>query len=245
MSRFVIRFDDVCPGMAWTRFQPFLDFFDLHPQVKPLLGVVPENRDRKLDVAPRRADFWDLAREWHARGWTLAQHGTTHEYSQPGGGLLAVGTKSEFTGLTLQAQKDRLARGQAILKDEGVWQPCFMAPSHSFDLNTLRALRELGFEAVTDGYGLYPYEVEGLTLVPQLFSTPIHIGFGVYTVCLHVNSMSDDRIAATLRFMARHTGRLISFDAARHTPAPRLLGTAARAASSAALRTLRSARRGG
>ncbi|MGM9484166.1 DUF2334 domain-containing protein [Roseateles sp. NT4] len=244
MSRFVIRFDDVCPGMAWARFQPFLDFFDRHPGVKPLLGVVPDNRDAKLDVAPPRTDFWDLARQWHARGWTLAQHGTTHEYSQPGGGLLGVGTKSEFTGLPLQAQKERLARGKAILEREGVWQPCFMAPSHSFDDNTLRALRELGFEAVTDGYGMYPYDIEGITLVPQLFSTPMHLGFGVYTLCLHVNSMSDDRIAKTLSFMTQHTDRLIGFNEARRARAPRLLSSAARAVSSSALRALRNARRG-
>ncbi len=245
MSRFVIRFDDVCPGMAWSRFQPFLDFFDRHPQVMPLLGVVPDNRDPKLDVAPPRADFWDLVRQWHARGWTLAQHGTTHEYNQPGGGLLGVGTKSEFAGLPLDAQRERLARGQAILKREGVWQPCFMAPSHSFDHNTLRALHGLGFEAVTDGYGLYPYELEGITLVPQLFSTPIHLGFGIYTLCLHVNSMSDARLAATLRFMTHNVSRLIGFDQARRARAPRLLAPAARAISSSALRALRQARQGG
>lgn len=245
MSRFVIRFDDVCPGMAWARFQPFLDFFERQPQVKPLLGVVPDNRDPKLDVAPPRADFWDLARQWHARGWTLAQHGTTHEYSQPGGGLLGIGRKSEFAGLPLDVQRERLARGQSILKREGVWQPCFMAPSHSFDGNTLRALRELGFEAITDGYGLYPYELEGITLVPQLFSTPVHVGVGVYTLCLHVNSMSDERLAATLRFMEQHTDRLIGFDEARHTPAPSLLAPVARALSSGALRTVRRVRRGG
>lgn len=123
-------------------------------------------------------------------------------------------------------------------------QPHTSAPSHSFDRNTLVALRELGFEAVTDGYGLYPYGLEGLTLVPQLFSTPLHAGFGVYTLCLHVNSMSDARLAATLRFMERHTDRLIGFDAARRLRAPSLLAPAARVISSVALRGLRRARRG-
>lgn len=243
MSRFVIRFDDVCPGMAWARFQPFLDFFDRHPQVKPLLGVVPDNRDAKLDVAPQRPDFWDLARQWHARGWALAQHGTTHEYTQPGGGLLGIGRKSEFTGLPLHVQKERLASGQAILKREGVWQPYFMAPSHSFDRNTLRALHELGFEAVTDGYGLYPYEIEGVTLVPQLFSTPLHLGFGVYTLCLHVNSMSEASVASTLDFMVEKLDRLIGFEEARRIRAPHLIAPMARAISSSALRSLRTVRR--
>ncbi|MCK9688358.1 DUF2334 domain-containing protein [Scleromatobacter humisilvae] len=239
MSRFIVRFDDICPGMDWSRFAPFEAFFAAHPRIKPLLGVVPDNRDPKLDVQPRVADFWARVRSWRDQGWTIAQHGYTHVYSRPGGGLLGIGSKSEFTGLPLAEQQRMLAAGQAILQAEGVWQPYFMAPSHSFDLDTLRALRALGFKGVTDGFGVYPYEVEGLTLVPQLLATPRHLGFGLYTICLHTNEMNPQRTDAMLRFMADHEHAFIGFEEALARRAPAGLGAPLRAVTQAALHAAR------
>lgn len=242
MSRFIVRFDDICPAMDWARFAPFEAFFADHPHIKPLLGVVPDNRDPKLDVGPPAADFWDRVRGWRARGWTIAQHGYTHVYSQPGGGLLGIGSKSEFSGLPLPEQQRLLAAGQAILRAEGVWQPYFMAPSHSFDVDTLRALRALGFAAVTDGFGFYPYDLEGLTLVPQLLASPKHLGFGLYTICLHSNVMGAGRVDAMLEFMARNERRFISFEQALTQRALPGLGAPMRALTRSALRAARGAR---
>ena len=239
MSRFIVRFDDICPGMDWARFAPFEAFFADHPRIKPLLGVVPDNRDPKLDIQRPVADFWDRVRRWQDQGWTIAQHGYTHVYSRPGGGLLGIGSKSEFTGLPLAEQQRLLAAGQAILRAERVWQPWFMAPSHSFDLDTLRALRALGFKGVTDGFGLYPYEVEGLTLVPQLLASPRHLGFGLYTICLHSNDMSPQRIDTMLQFMARHEDSFTSAEEALSHRAPPGLGAPLRALTRSALHAAR------
>jgi predicted deacetylase len=209
--RFIARFDDICPGMHWRNFQRFESFFSTESRIKPLLGVVPDNRDPKLAVQAEREDFWDLMRHWRDLGWTLAQHGYTHEYALNDGGMLKVGSKSEFAGLPYADQHKKLAEGQRILQAQGIWQPYFMAPSHSFDRETLRALKCLGFTAITDGYGVYPYELEGLMAVPQLFATPRHFGFGMYTLCLHVNTMSERQIDTTLRFMQANAARFISF----------------------------------
>lgn len=214
MSHFLVRFDDICPGMDWERFAPFERFFAAHPHIKPLLGVVPENRDPKLNVQPPIADFWGRVRRWRDQGWAIAQHGYTHVYTQSGGGLLGIGSKSEFAGLPFAEQHAKLAAGQAILRSEGVWQPYFMAPSHSFDIHTVRALRALGFKRVTDGFGVYPYEIEGLTLVPQLLASPFHLGFGVYTICLHTNEMNSRKIENMLKFMKSNEHRFVGFEEA-------------------------------
>lgn len=229
MSHFIVRFDDICPGMDWDRFAPFEAFFDQHPHIRPLLGVVPDNRDPKLNVQAPVADFWERVRQWQARGWNIAQHGFTHEYTQPGGGLLGIGSKSEFTGLPLSQQQERLAAGQALLKAQGVWQPYFMAPSHSFDRQTLQALRALGFRGVTDGFGLWPYEVEDLVLVPQLLASPRHLGVGVYTICLHSNTMTSGQVQRVLQFMAHNERRFISFEESLALRAPPGLGAPLRA----------------
>lgn len=241
-TRFVIRFDDVTPGMAWSKFAPF-DALAQELNIPYLIGLVPDCRDPALSVEPHRADFWNFVRERVARGWTVAQHGHTHHYVTAERGLLGIGKRSEFAGLPFAEQKEMLATGKDILVREGVWQPVFMAPSHSFDENTLKALDDLGFESLTDGYGFYPYKIRGLLAVPQLFSKPIGFGFGVETVCLHVNTLSVaqiDRQVATLR--ARR-GSIISFPEALKVVAPvPLIAPVVRVASEVALKTFRSLR---
>ena len=42
-----VRLDDITPDMDWERFLKFKELLDRY-QVKPLIGVVPENRDENL-----------------------------------------------------------------------------------------------------------------------------------------------------------------------------------------------------
>lgn len=218
-TQYLIRFDDVTPGMAWTRFQPFEDLAR-ELRLPYLLGVVPECRDVKLMVEPERADFWAWVRRMKLNGATIAQHGFTHLYETRDAGLLRLGSKSEFAGLSYEVQFERLARGKEKMQSEGVWDGIFMAPSHSFDADTVRALRALGFRGLTDGFGFYPYEIEGLKAVPQLFARPVGFGFGVETVCIHVNTLTDQRTKMLIKKLRAHAARIISFDDALRLRAP-------------------------
>lgn len=210
-THYLIRFDDVTPGMAWTRFQPFEDLAR-ELRLPYLLGVVPDCRDVKLMVEPSRLDFWAWVRRMKGQGATIAQHGFTHIYETDRPGLLGIGRKSEFAGLAYQVQYDRLARGKEMMQGEGVWDGVFMAPSHSFDASTIRALKALGFRGITDGFGFFPYEIEGLKAVPQLFARPIGFGIGVETICIHANTLTDERSAMLIeKFRALHS-QIISFD---------------------------------
>jgi predicted deacetylase len=241
-TRFVIRFDDVTLGMAWSKFAPF-DALAQELNIPYLIGVVPDCRDPALSVEPHRADFWDFVRERVARGWTVAQHGHTHHYVTAERGLLGIGKKSEFAGLPFAEQKEKLAAGKDNLVREGVWQPVFMAPSHSFDENTLKALDDLGFESLTDGYGFYPYRIKGLLAVPQLSSKPIGFGFGVETVCLHVNTLSVGQIDRQVATLRARRGSIISFPEALKVVAPvPLIAPVVRVASEVALKTFRRVR---
>ena len=42
-----VRLDDITPDMDWERFYKFKALLDQY-QVKPLIGVVPDNRDELL-----------------------------------------------------------------------------------------------------------------------------------------------------------------------------------------------------
>ena len=241
-TRYLIRFDDVVPGMAWSHFAAFERIADTCA-LPYLIGVVPECRDPKLAVEPARADFWDWVRARKAAGWTVAQHGYQHLYETDARGILGIGRKSEFAGLPYDTQFQKLAAGKAIMQAEHVWSGVFMAPSHSFDENTIKALRALDFTALTDGFGFYPYDLEGLSAVPQLFARPLGLGFGVETICLHVNTMRDDAIERMIEFIGAHRQQIISFDdALTIQPMVPVLSFALRHATSVALRLRRAVR---
>lgn len=237
--QFVLRFDDIAPAMAWSRFDP-IAALARELAIPLLLGVVPDCRDPKLAVEPERADFWDQVRAWRDLGWTIAQHGYTHQYSTAEPGLISANRRSEFAGRSYEDQYALLKAGKDILVAQGVWQPVFMAPAHSFDMLTVRALEALGFEYLTDGYGMYPYRIGQLLAVPQLFASARHAGFGVYTLCQHVNHMSEPQLANLQTLMRAHAPRFVSlYQAAGLRCAVPLVAPACRWITTVALRQFR------
>jgi predicted deacetylase len=218
-SKFILRFDDITPEMAWSKFSAF-DALSRDLNISLLVGVVPHCLDSKLAKEPANADFWDVVRGWVNRGWTIAQHGYTHQYVTKVSGILGITNQSELAGLSYEEQYAKMKAGKDILAQQNVWQPVFMAPSHSFDNITLQVLSDLDFRYLTDGYGVYPYKMGALTAVPQLFATPKHLGFGVYTICLHVNSMTQPEIQKMLCFMREHRKQFISFSDATAISSP-------------------------
>lgn len=210
---YIIRFDDVAPTMNWSNFNSIKNILNSY-NILSVIGVVPLNKDNMLDkqMPISNCEFIRRLCEFKEYGDTIAQHGTYHLYSTKDSGLLDINNSSEFAGHSYDEQLDKLAIGKKILESYGVWQPYFMAPSHSFDLNTLKALKQLGFKAITDGYGFYPYQIEGLTLVPQLVGKPIPlIPFGVQTICLHTNSMSQSALDELIKFIHKNNHQFLDF----------------------------------
>lgn len=216
-ARYILRFDDITPGMAWSKFLPLKQHIE-SLGIRCVLGVVPENRDGKLEVEPTRDDFFELVREWQEKGDTIVQHGAYHVYETPEAGLLGVNPRSEFAGLPYDVQLQKIREGKSILLKQGVWAPYFMAPGHSFDRNTLRALKAEGFVALTDGVGFHPYWVDGIKFIPQLLGRPFPFPFGLVTICLHVNSFDDLKMQRLLRFLDQYRDRFVCFHEVAQAP---------------------------
>ena len=211
MTQYVFRIDDVAPNMGWDRMAALEAVFRSY-DVRPLIGVIPDNRDPVLLALPLfEGNFWDQVRSWVAAGWEVALHGYQHRLDSPSGGILGLNGRGEFAGLDLEVQWDKIRRGLAILDDQGISTRVFMPPAHSFDRATLRALASLGMRSVTDGYALYPYRQEGMVLVPQLLATPRVMPFGVHTFCLHPNLMSNAQIQGIDSFLQRNAQSVVPF----------------------------------
>ena len=211
--KYVIRIDDITPRMNHCNFNILKDALT-SLDIKPIIGVVPDNKDENLNLGDEDKNFWNSMRELKRLGWTIAQHGYRHEYVTRDAGILEINHFSEFSGLGFQEQLTKIQSGKKILQDNDIWEPVFMAPGHSFDKITLAALEESNFNYVTDGFGLYPWQENNLIFIPQVFSSFTSFGFGIYTVCLHINKLSEEQIQLLIKRVKENRKNIISLSEA-------------------------------
>lgn len=211
--RIALRMDDITADMNWGNFLALKELFDRYG-VKPLLGIVPDCRDASLHCQDSREDFWEYMKQLQREGWVLAQHGYDHCYVTEKGGLFPLNRLSEYAGLSLEEQRDKLAEGRRILQEKGINTDIFMAPAHSYDSNTLWALKECGFQYVTDGFGKGPYRRAGLTFLPIAEKKSACFGQkeGYTTLVLHANVMNAQEIGWYEKMLAEHKEKFISYE---------------------------------
>ncbi|MCM1103085.1 MAG: DUF2334 domain-containing protein [Clostridium sp.] len=202
MQQLLIRLDDITPDMDWEKFERLEALFEQYG-IHPIIGVVPDNRDETLHKQEPAEDFWKRIRALTDAGWVIAQHGFTHVYVNRNAGLLGINPFSEFAGLSYQEQYEKLKAGQEILRKNGINASMFMAPGHTFDKRTLKALRALGFVSVTDGYDDRPYRRGGLLFFPCTLSEP-RLPKRFDTLCLHSNEMGQAQFDALAGFIGRN-----------------------------------------
>jgi hypothetical protein len=192
---------------VWQEIETLLVKFG----IKPIMGVVPDNRDAKLMVCAPADDFWGHVRTWQARGWTIALHGYQHVYTNDESGLIGVTRQSEFASLPREVQREKLESGLAIFSEEGVQAECWIAPSHSFDWTTVDLLAELSLRVISDGLWLWPYsDRRGITWVPQqLWSGLRSMPFGVWTICYHHNQWQNKDIDTFLQDIFKYHSQII------------------------------------
>lgn len=199
-----IRLDDITPDMNWVKFEIAKTLFDQY-KIKPLLGVVPDNQDSTLQVGSYNPNFWEYINELCLEGWTIAQHGYRHIYGTKDSGILGINAFSEFAGLPYKEQYDKIKKGQEILQSKGIYATIFMAPGHTYDVQTIRALKANSFTYITDGYSNDLYEYKGIYFIPCTLSTP-RIPKAYDTLCLHINTMEQQDFQELERFLKEQTG---------------------------------------
>lgn len=214
-TKYLIRLDDACPYMDRSKWQRMEDILDKYG-VKPLVGIIPANADPKTMVEPEYPGFWTKAHSWEKKGWSIAIHGYDHVCISDGGmkGLNPFWKRSEFAGIPLERQKEKIRKGITVLHQHGFEPKYFFAPSHTFDLNTLEALRvETGIRIVSDTIGRYPYKYGDFVFVPQISGHCAKMSLsGIYTFCFHPNTMKDKDFVALEKFLMLYGDSFISFD---------------------------------
>ena len=144
-------------------------------------------------------------------GDLIAQHGYTHITDSKSKGLYGNEKRSEFAGLNFNDQYERIFKGKKILLNNRLWQPIFMAPVHTFDNTTIKVLRKLDFKLITDGFSRYPYELNGIKLIPQISSMPLPTCLPLISqLCIHINTLSDEKLKFLISFIEKNHHLFIS-----------------------------------
>ena len=113
--------------------------------------------------------FWERVRAWIAKDWTVGMHGDTHVMHPTHSKLvLPFYPSSEFAGLPLEAQAQRIRAGWQLFRAQDIEPTLWIAPAHSFDLATLAAVRaETSMRVVSDGIGWDTWYEHGFYWIPQ------------------------------------------------------------------------------
>lgn len=214
-QQYLIRLDDACPFMNSKKWQRMEDILDQYG-VKPMVGIIPANADPKTMVEPENVRFWDKAKEWQGKGWAIALHGYDHCYISDKGmqGLNPMWSRSEFAGVSLEKQKEKIRKGVGILIEHDIDAKYFFAPSHTFDENTLIALEEESdIRIISDTVATKPYKIGEFVIIPQIggHCTKMIIP-GCWTFCLHPNMMTEETIIHTESFIKENKANFIAFN---------------------------------
>ena len=216
---YIFRLDDIAPNMRWDVMNRVKILFDEY-KVKPIIGVIPKNEDEELKSYPICTfDFWEEIKNLKKKGWEIAMHGYEHLYKIKckKNDYMGYGGNSEFVGLPYDTQLEKINLGLNIFKEQNLQVKVFFAPNHTFDVNTVKACKELGFETIVDGYGVRPYYENEMLFIPQLFYKLYSLPFGIQTIQLHTNYFSEKDYSELERFVKKNHKKIISYKEACNT----------------------------
>lgn len=209
---YLIRLDDASDYMdvnKWNRMEKILDKY----QIKPIVGIIPENKDKELLKYKCCDNFIKIVDRWYKKGWTIAMHGYQHVYVTNCGGINPVNNRSEFAGLTLKEQKEKIRKGFKILVENNIQPKLFFAPSHTFDKNTIKALKdESTIKIISDTIANDIYYENGMYFIPQQSGSVRKLPFKISTFCYHPNTMKEEDYIKLENFIVEHKREFGSFD---------------------------------
>ena len=212
----LIRIDDVCENMDWKLIKKLEALFDEH-SIKPVLGVIPNNKDKEFLAFSRNDNFWDQVRKWQDKGWEIVQHGYTHIYDKlcrKKSDYFNYGGGSEFFGHSLDTQQTRIKKGLEKFKKEQIKIRAFFAPNQTYDENTFIALKNNGINEIIDGYGLMPYSEKNIKFIPQLFEKVVLLPFGIQSTKLHLHTWKENDYIKFENFIKKNSDKIITYNQA-------------------------------
>jgi len=210
-AKYLFRLDDACPYLFKNNWDRIINLLQSY-SIQPLIAIIPDCQDFDLKIHPFYEYFWDLVDEWERSNIPFGLHGYQHIFHKSNKSIISINDYSEFSGLSLSEQKNKIKNGYDLLKSKGINPIAWVAPAHSFDAKTLTALlEETPIRIISDGFSLYPYKDKEFIWVPQQFWKPRTMHFGVYTICFHPNEMKEQDFSILEQFLIKNSHNVISW----------------------------------
>lgn len=207
----IIRLDDAASFMdieSWQRVESILDKY----KITPIVGVIPDIKDPKITKTYKEdKSFWKKVKKWQTKNWIIAMHGYDHKYISNNGGINPKCSVSEFAGVPLTKQEEKIKEGIKIFAKNKIVPKVFFAPSHTFDNNTLLALKNnSNIRIISDTVSNDVYFEDGFYYIPQQIGHAANLPFKVVTICLHPNKMKEEDFIKFEKFIKRNQSKFLS-----------------------------------
>ncbi len=214
MSKYIMRLDDAADRRdikRWDSIEMLLDKYG----IKPLIGVIPKCEDPEMCDYEIDIDFWKRVQNWIEKGYSIAMHGYQHVHMTGEGreGINPVNKRSEFAGEPLDVQCKKIQKGVRIFREHEIEPQIFFAPSHTFDLNTIEALKlNSNIRVISDTIANSPYSQYGMTFIPQQTGRTRKMPLSVITFCYHPNQMEEPDFQNLEKFLQQNYKHFIKID---------------------------------
>jgi len=225
-AKYILRFDDFYNGMDIKKYYKITNWI-LKTKIPAIIGVIPAWKDGSTEplntsfikdglfgstvekINPTL--FYKRMRELQENGSEIALHGYSHKLHKCKS-ILNINDFGEFPGLSYEEQRRKIILGKRVFKDNGLACRTFMAPAHSYDENTLTALRSENMKIISDGKAFYPYSKNGLIFIPQISSKFKPFPFGIITICIHPQYMNTEVFIQLRNFASIYRRQIVSID---------------------------------
>ena len=197
-AKYIFRLDDSSHFQDSNKWNLLEEIFDKH-SINCLVAVTPNSKDPSINFDKKNNNYWMKVRSWEAKGWVIAMHGYSHSFHKANRkkSIFPYYNRSEFAELSLKKQEEKLKKSLDIFRSNGVEPSVWVAPGHTFDINTLKALKKVtNITIVSDGIAYSDYCFQDFTFVPQQLWSVEEKKSGIWTICLHPNNMTYDEIYA-------------------------------------------------
>jgi len=213
MPKYIFRIDDVHEKMDYENFKKLTNIF-LKYKTPVVLCIIPANKDPMLVSKNYNINkYFRRIILLRKNGALLVMHGVFHTIKKGYKNYFQINNFGEFGYDSYRKQYRILKKGKEVFfKKYGLFPTIFCAPAHSYNPNTFKALKALGFKIISDGVSLLPYKKFNLTFFPQLFWFPLRHLPGVQTIALHPQKLNGKKLKRLSTFIQKNKKNIITFN---------------------------------